>query len=67
MYKNLEELMNGVQANRENAGELYRINNLMLSYFDDQEEAKTFGFVGVGCITYAENKLIIKQRNYNGQ
>lgn len=35
-------------------------------YFNAQEESKQFGYIGVGCITYGENALILAQTEGKG-
>lgn len=70
MYNNLDELAEGLverfsEVPIEDWGSdptLQRIKTLWKAYLDAQEEAKEHGWVGVGCITYAENKLQQMQR-----
>ena len=54
-FENLVELALDIDAENTDAvaawRDLYRVHNTALSH------SKTLGFVGVGCITYADNAL----------
>lgn len=65
MYRNSDDLMDAVfhrlkdltpEEVREDK-ELKRLMGLWNLYLDAQEEAKQYGWIGVGCITFAENRL----------
>ena len=70
MYNNLDELAEGLverfsEVPKEDWGSdptLQRIKTLWKAYLDAQEEAKEHGWVGVGCITFAESKLVSLQK-----
>lgn len=70
MYNDLDELAEGLverfsEVPKEDWGSdptLQRIKTLWSAYLDAKKEAKEHGWKGVGCITYAENKLQQMQR-----
>ena len=65
IYKNLGDLAKGIYERMEVLGtddikadpELCKIADLWLAYVKAQEEAEREGYVGVGCITYAEKHM----------
>lgn len=67
-YKTLEDLAKGIYERMEALGtddeaaikadpELCKIADLWMAYVHAQEAAEREGYVGVGCITYAEKHM----------
>jgi len=63
-YKSLKDLANAafdlIDPLTQEGKDLGVLINL---YFNAKEQSKAMGYVGVGCITYAENCLIDYQEN----
>jgi hypothetical protein len=65
MYNHLDELVQAIRARMADKSpqeikddpELVRLFALFSMYESALEEAKQYGWVGVGCITFAENRL----------
>lgn len=45
----------------------YFVSRLMRRYTDAEEESKKFGFIGVGCISFAQARLVEFQRRLGVQ
>jgi hypothetical protein len=63
MLKNAEDIARAAydaNANKDDAALQHAIH-LWKLYFDWQDEAKEHGLIGVGCITYAQDKLVAYQ------
>lgn len=65
MLRNIDQVCRAIQAAHE-AGNIEAhkrfLGALTKRYFTAMESAKSFGYIGVGCITFAENRLMEYQR-----
>jgi hypothetical protein len=64
MYATFDDLCKAISTNDLKKGEPFTVflSKCLKRYFAAQEASKAFGFVGVGCITFAEARLVEFQR-----
>jgi len=64
-YQGLDDLCKAL-SNTPNPDPKGTLGRCLRLYFRSQEAAKKFGFIGVGCITFAEARLVEFQRRALG-
>lgn len=65
MFEDLDDLCKAL-ADKPNPEKRSMLGRCIRRYFAALRAAEKFGFVGVGCITFAENRLIEFQRRVYG-
>jgi glutaredoxin-related protein len=68
VYRSFTNLSRGLHEAMEHNDsiEIQRILGLIEIYNSAHEESKKYGWIGVGCITYADNALILAQTGGKG-
>jgi glutaredoxin-related protein len=63
MYRSYTDLVHGMidAVDRIDLVEFNRIRGLMDLYDQAKEESLQYGWIGVGCISYADNALLLAQ------